>query len=538
MPHGTGIFARYKAFVSGETSHLSLPLTIPGVLAAAAKATPDRIAIENEDGSRLTFAELLNACRRAAAAFVAYGIKPGDRIAVWAPNSAPWIMATIGVQMVGGILVPLNTRLKGREAAYILNRSGSRMLFTVRDFLKTNYPALLEGENLPKLERTVILDQSGAPGEGWAAFVAEGEAVSYATVDTLAAKVEGDDVADILFTSGTTGKPKGALSTHAQTVITSRSWVKAVGLHPDDKYLIVNPFFHSFGYKSGWLACLIAGCTILPHSVFDADGVIGRIAKTGVTVLTGAPTLYQSMLVSPAHETADLSSLRLAVTGAATVPRQLIERMASELHFKTVLTGYGLTETSGTVSICDAADTIERVSQTSGRPIPGLELRSVDTDGNDVPAGMPGEILVRGFNVVKGYLDDPKATAEAISADGWFRTGDIGIIDAEGYIRITDRAKDMFIVGGFNCYPAEIEEALLENPAIAQVAVVGVPDERMGEVAKAYVILRPGASLTEKELIGWARNIMANYKVPRYAEFVDTLPTTASGKVQRFQLRA
>jgi HIP---CoA ligase len=272
--------------------------------------------------------------------------------------------------------------------------------------------------------------------------------------------------------------------------------------------------------------------------VFDADGVIDRIAKTRVTVLTGAPTIYQSMLMSPLHATADLSSLRLAVTGAATVPRSLIERMASELHFKTVLTGYGLTETSGTVSICDASDSIERVSQTSGRPIPGLELRSVDTDGNDVPSGEPGEILVRGFNIVKGYLDDPKATAEAITPDGWFRTGDIGIIDAEGYIRITDRAKDMFIVGGFNCYPAEIEEALLEHAAIAQVAVVGVPDERMGEVAKAYVILRPGASLTEKDLIAWARGVMANYKVPRFAEFVDTLPTTASGKVQRFQLRA
>jgi len=516
---------------------LSLPLTIPGVLAAAAQATPAKIAIENEDGSHLTYAELFDACRRAAAAFRAYGIKRDDKIAVWAPNSAEWIMATIGVQMMGGILVPLNTRLKGREAAYILNRSSARLLFTVRDFLKTDYVAQLKDEDLPKLERTVILDSSGSPEEGWETFLELGAGTPLSDIDPLIAKVDGDDVADILFTSGTTGKPKGALSTHSQTVVTARSWVKSVGLNADDKYLIVNPFFHSFGYKSGWLACMIAGCTILPHAVFDTEGVIARIAETGVTVLTGAPTVYQSMLMSPSHETADLSSLRLAVTGAATVPRTLIERMASELHFKTVLTGYGLTETSGTVSICDAADPIEKVSMTSGRPIPGLELRSVDTDGNDVPPGEPGEILVRGFNIVKGYLDDPKATAEAITPDGWFRTGDIGIIDAEGYIRITDRAKDMFIVGGFNCYPAEIEEALLENPAVAQVAVVGVPDERMGEVAKAYIILRPGASLTEKELIAWSRGVMANYKVPRYAEFVDALPTTASGKVQRFQLR-
>jgi acyl-CoA synthetase (AMP-forming)/AMP-acid ligase II len=523
--------------IIGEFLHLSLPNTIPGVLIAAANARPDKIAIENEDGSRLTLGELLLECRRAAAAFLAYGIEPGERIAVWAPNIANWIVATIGVQMVGGIMVPLNTRLKGREAAYILERSASRILFTVRDFLKTDYPALLADESLPKLERTVILDRSGSPAEGWEAFLALGDAVPPEAIDAAFAKLKDDDVADILFTSGTTGKPKGALSTHYQTVVTSRAWVGSVGLTDSDRYLIVNPFFHSFGYKSGWLACLIAGATILPQAVFEADAVLGRIEKDRVTVIPGAPTLYQSMLVSPALAKTDTSSLRLAVTGAAVVPRQLVERMHSELGFDIVLTGYGLTESSGTVSICDASDSIEKVSQTAGKAIPGLELRSVDPNGNDVPAGEPGEILVRGFNIVQGYLDDPKATAEAIDADGWFRTGDIGIIDADGYIRITDRAKDMFIVGGFNCYPAETEGLLLENPAIAQVAVVGVPDERMGEVAKAFVILRPGASLTEAELIAWSRKIMANYKVPRYVEFVETLPTTASGKVQRFQLR-
>ncbi len=526
-----------KLPIIGETTHLSLPNTIPGVLVAAAHAKPDKIAIENEDGSRLSLGALLHESRRAAAAFIAYGIQPGEKIAVWAPNLAEWIVVTIGVQMMGGIMVPLNTRLKGREAAYILNCSGSRMLFTVRDFLKTDYPALLDGEDLPKLERIVILDASGTQEEGWEAFLALGKPVPADAVDAAFAQLKDNDVADILFTSGTTGRPKGALSTHFQTVVTSRAWVSAVGLNDSDRYLIVNPFFHSFGYKSGWLACLIAGATILPQAVFDADAVLGRIQTDRITVIPGAPTLYQSMLVSPALATTDTSSLRLAITGAAVVPRQLVERMHDELGFDIVLTGYGLTETSGTVSICDAGDSIERVSQTSGKAIPGLELRSVDPSGNDVPPGQPGEILVRGFNIVQGYLDDPKATAEAIDADGWFRTGDIGIIDADGYIRITDRAKDMFIVGGFNCYPAETEELLLENKAISQVAVVGVPDERMGEVAKAFVILRPGASLTEAELIAWSRKIMANYKVPRYVEFVDALPTTASGKVQRFQLR-
>ncbi len=513
------------------------PITIPAVLEAATLAHPDKIAIEGEDGLSLTFARLLAECRRAARAFLGYGLKPGERVAVWAPNATAWIVATIGAQMVGGALVPLNTRLKGREAAYILNSAKARILFTVRDFLGMDYPAMLAEETLETLERTVILDAPAAAGDGWESFLALVDAVDDAAVDRARAGVTGDTVCDILFTSGTTGRPKGAPSTHYQTVVTSRAWVKSVGLTGDDRYLIVNPFFHSFGYKSGWLACLIIGATILPHAVFDAEGVLGRVARDRITVLTGAPTIYHAMLMSPARATSDLSSLRLAVTGASVVPRQLVERMHGELGFATVLTGYGLTETSGTVTICAADDSIERVAMTSGRPIPGVELRCVDPDGNDVPPGEPGEILVRGFNVIKGYLDDPKATAEAIDKDGWFRTGDIGIVDAEGYIRITDRAKDMFIVGGFNCYPAEIEGALLEHPAIAQAAVVGMPDERMGEVAKAFVVLRPGATLTEAELIGWARKTMANYKAPRAVEFVEALPTTASGKVQRFQLR-
>ncbi len=521
-----------------DTPALTIPpITIPGVLEAAARSCPDRIAIEGEDGASLTFSELLAACRRAARAFLAYGLKPGEGIALWAPNSTAWIVATVGAQMTRGVLIPLNTRLKGREAAYILNRGKARILFTVRDFLGADYTSLLADETLEALERTVILDAPDSATDGWEHFLALADTVDESALDAVLADLTGDDVCDILFTSGTTGRPKGALSTHRQTVVTSRAWVNAVGLTGDDRYLIVNPFFHSFGYKSGWLACLIAGATILPHAVFDAEGVLGRGARDRITVLTGAPTIYHAMLMSPARATTDLSTLRLAVTGASVVPRQLIERMHGELGFAIVLTGYGLTETSGTVTICAADDSIERVAMTSGRPIPGVELRSVDPDGNDVPPGEPGEILVRGFNVIKGYLDDPKATAEAIDPDGWFRTGDIGIVDAEGYIRITDRAKDMFIVGGFNCYPAEIEGALLEHPAIAQAAVVGIPDDRMGEVAKAFVVLRPGAALTEPDLIAWARKAMANYKAPRVVEFVDSLPTTASGKVQRFQLR-
>lgn len=504
----------------------------------AAARLPDKVAIENEDGSKLSFAELLAACQKAAGAFLAYGLAHGDRIAIWAPNSTEWIVATVGAQIAGGVLVPLNTRMKGREAAYILNRCGARLLFTVRGFLGADYPALLEGESLPSLERIVLFD-GAKPGDlTWQDFLELGKGTPDAAIDKALDALKGDDLCDILFTSGTTGRPKGAMCSHDQTVEAFRIWAETVGITDSDRYLIVNPFFHSFGYKAGWLACLITGATILPHAVFDAEAVIARIARDRISVIPGPPTLYQSMLTSEARKTADFSSLRLAVTGAAAVPRILVERMHDELGFDAVLTAYGLTETCGVVSVCSRTDSPERVSQTSGRPMPGVEIRCVDSQGRDVPTGEPGEILVRGFNVMKGYFDDPEATAEAIDPQGWLKTGDIGILDAEGYIRITDRAKDMFIVGGFNCYPAEIEELLLEHPAISQVAVVGIPDERMGEVGKAFVVLRPGATLSEADLIAWSRNAMANYKVPRSVEFVAALPTTASGKVQRFALRS
>ncbi|MBY0509709.1 MAG: FadD3 family acyl-CoA ligase [Rhodospirillaceae bacterium] len=510
----------------------TLPTTVPDALRIAARRTPDAVAVESEDGARLTFAEAQRAVLAAAKAFLAYGLKRGDRISVWAPNMPAWIIVTLAAQTVGGVLVPINTRLKGREAAYIINRSRARLLFTVTNFLNTDYPALLKSESLPDLEKIILLQ-----GRDWSDFIAAGANISDADVERAAAALTGDDVADIMFTSGTTGKPKGAIATHGQIVQTYQSWVDFVGLRADDRYLIVNPFFHTYGYKAGWVACLIAGAAILPHAVFDADTIIDRIAKDRVTVMPGPPTLFQSILASKKRPGADLSSLRMCTTGAASVPHQLIEDMKNILGFDVVVTAYGLTETNGTVSMCSVDDSIERVATTAGRAIPGIEVRCVDTAGKDVPPGTPGEILVRGFNVMKGYLDDPKATAEAIDADGWLKTGDIGIIDAEGYIRITDRAKDLFIVGGFNCYPAEIEELLLDHPAIAQVAVIGVPDERMGEVGKAFVKLHDGQKLTAEELIAWSRKSMANYKVPRFVEFVDTFPTTASGKIQRFELR-
>lgn len=512
-------------------------LTIPHALMAASLRWPNKVAIEGEDGVLVTFADLMKKCERAAAAFLAHGIKKGDRVCIWAPNDTPWIVAAVGAQIAGGVLVPVNTRFKGPESAYIINRSGARFLFAAADFLGTNYFSLLQKQSIPNLKIRVSLDKTVDEAVSWDDFLNTAVDLDDERLAHAFSALNGDSLSDILFTSGTTGRPKGVMCTHSQVITTFQTWAKYVGLREDDRYIIVNPFFHTFGYKAGWVACLLTGATMLPHAVFDADAVIRRIENSKVTVLPGPPTLYQSMLSSTIRKDANISSLRMAVTGAASVPLRLIEQMRSDLGFETVLTAYGLTETNGVVSICSEADSAQQIALTSGRAIPGVEVRCVDSSGRNVTAGEPGEILVRGYNVMKGYLDDPSATNEAVDSEGWLKTGDIGTIDIEGYIRITDRAKDMFIVGGFNCYPAEIEEAILGNPDVAQVAVVGIPDERMGEVAKAFVVLQSGATVTEIDLITWCRLKMANYKVPRRVEFMNEFPVTASGKVQRFNLR-
>jgi acyl-CoA synthetase (AMP-forming)/AMP-acid ligase II len=299
----------------------------------------------------------------------------------------------------------------------------------------------------------------------------------------------------------------------------------------------VNPFFHSFGYKGGWLASLMRGATVLPHAVFDAAAVLGRLGRERISVLPGPPSLYQALLAHPDRARADLSSLRIAVTGAAPVPVELVRRMREELSFETVITAYGLTETCGMVSICRPEDDAETISRTSGRAIPGIEVRCVDADGKEVPRGQPGEVVVRGYNVMRGYFDEPAETAKTIDPDGWLHTGDVAVMDERGYLRITDRIKDMFIVGGFNCYPAEIESLLYGSGWFAAVAVAGVPDERMGEVGRAWVVPAPGRSFTPDEVIAWCRANMANYKVPRRVEIVSELPVTPSGKIQKFVLR-
>ncbi len=515
-----------------------LPLTIPAVVERAAAQFGSLEGLVDGD-IRLTFAELAAQVDVAARAFIASGVEPGDRIALWAPNMAEWAIAALGVHRAGAAVVPLNTRYKGTEAAYILNASGARMLCTVTDFLDTDYVELLgdRGE-VPGVEAVVVLRGPERDGTiGWTTFLERADAVSPETSSARAAAISPDDLSDILFTSGTTGAPKGAMLGHGASVRAYDAWSTVVGLRQGDRYLIINPFFHAFGLKAGILASLIKGATIVPHAVFDVPSVMQRVAEERISMLPGPPAIYQTILDHPDLGDYDLSSLRLSVTGAAAVPVEMIRRMREELTFTTIVTGYGLTEATGIATMCRHDDDPEIISNTAGRAIPDVEVQIVDEQGTALGPGEAGEVVIRGYNVMRGYFNNPEATASAIDADGWLHTGDVGVLDGAGNLRITDRTKDMFIVGGFNAYPAEIEGMMLRHPAIGQVAVVGVPDHRMGEVGMAFVVPRPGVEVTADEIIAWSREEMANYKAPRYVELVDALPLNASGKVLKFQLR-
>jgi len=529
--------------------------TIPAAVAAAAREFGGALALVEPAGAELTYAELAELAMATARAFIASGIEPGDRVAIWSPNTSHWVLGALGALCAGATLVPVNTRYTGPEALDLIGRSRARGLLVAGPFLGSDRLELLAAAaaqaraGLPGLVVQIPVEAGQATGQtaavqalSWADFTGLGAGVPPSAATARAADVIPDQVSDILFTSGTTGRSKGAMSAHRQALDVARAWAECAELTSDDRYLIVNPFFHSFGYKAGILACLLTGATMVPQLVFDPARAMELIEAERITVLPGAPTLYVSLLDHPDRNRHDLSSLRLAVTGAAVVPVALVERMRAELSFDTVLTAYGLTE-AVVATMCRPGDDPATVATTSGRATAGFEVaiapagRDAESpEGRDEPA--TGEILLRGRNVMLGYLDDQAATAEAIDADGWLHTGDVGQLDERGYLTITDRLKDMYICGGFNVYPAEVEQVLARHPAVAESAVIGVPDGRLGEVGKAFVVRRPSAGqATADELIEFCRGRLANYKVPRQIEFRADLPRNPAGKALKRLLR-
>ena len=505
-------------------------LTIPGLVVNAARLWPDDLALLDEDFS-VSFAGLEELMMEAAAAFVAVGLQPGERVGLWAPNSDNWVIAALGIQAAQGVLVPLNTRFKGGEAEFALSHANAAMAVAAENFLDTRYADVIAGLDLPGLRRTIALG-----GKEWDAFLASASADDRREAEKRLAALAPSDVCDIMFTSGTTGDPKGVVSSHEQVAGTARLWSKATGLTYGDRFKILWPFFHSAGYKAGWVSCLAVGAAALPEAVLDAPRLLEKVQREDVTFLPGPPTLFQTLLSMPDRPEGALDSVRVSVTGASSVAPSLIEAMGDELGIPTVLNGYGLTECCGTATMSITGDLPEILTTTVGKVIDCVEVEIMDDDGNILPRGEPGEVMIRGMNVMLGYLDDEEATREAITPEGWLHSGDIGTLDEEGYLRITDRKKEMFITGGFNVYPAEVEKQLMAHPAVFQVAVIGIPDERMGEVCCAHIVPKQGRSITEAELIEWSRERLANYKVPRKVVVAKSLPTNATGKVQKFKL--
>ncbi|MEV0403660.1 AMP-binding protein [Actinoallomurus sp. NPDC050550] len=517
--------------------------TIPRMLRDQAARHPDDVVVA-EGGTPLTMRALREEAARVARGLIALGVEPGDRVAVWAPNSAAWVVIAYGVWDAGAIVTPLSTRFRGIEAAGMLRRTGARVLFVDEGFLGFSYLGALQEicggpsggrpfGDLPNLRHAVTLAGTGAPppAVSFEDLLERGEHVADAEERALA--VGPDDLAEIMATSGTTGAPKGVMLPHAQLLRGYWDWASIVTLGPDDRYPIIAPFSHGFGINAGLLACVLKRATMMPISVFAPDTLMDLIERDRISVLAGPPTLFHRILEE--LDGRDVTSLRVAICGAAAVPPELIRRLIERVGLDRMINAYGLME--GTVvSMTRAEDPVEVIAATTGRAVPGVTVRVVDDEGKDLPAGGRGEILIGGYGVMRGYWDDPERTAEAVDADGWLHTGDIGELTARGDLAIVDRKKDMFIVGGFNAYPAEIEALLLHHPAVAQAAVVAVPDERLGEVGWAFVV--PAGPVEPATIVAWARDHMSNYKVPRQVVLVDTLPANVNGKVDKQALRA
>lgn len=503
----------------------------------------DRIAI-TEGEANLTYSELEAASRDVASALMGLGVARGDCVAIWGVNSTNWIIAALAIQAVGGVLIPIGTRLRGREAAGILTDAAVRVAFCDPVFGDFSYVTALLDQDLPLLERIVTFGTSNqSRSNRLVSFDDLRTMGSTVTADALDARIaagSGADLSDIIFTSGTTGRAKGVLMTHRKSLAACDVQAKDVDhFTHEDVFAVTFPFAHNAGYRAGWQVSVLYGVRVIPVSIFDPGKLLHLIEAEGVTVLPAAPPVAQGLIDHPDRARTDLSSLRIISTGGTVIPVKLVEDMRAYLGSATVVkTGYGLTEAAGSLTVTRDDDPAEVVARTVGRPLSNIEMKILGPNGEELPCGETGEVAARGPQMTPGYLNNPEATAAAFTADGFLLTGDAGWLDEAGNLHLTDRIKDMYLVGGFNCYPAEIEHIMRMMPGIAAVAVIGIEDARLGQVGMAFVVRQNGATLSESDVISWCRAEMANYKVPRSVRFVDALPLNATGKVAKVELRA
>lgn len=554
MPAGLDLMSP-PSLVSGPRDIPLIRTTIGAALEAAADRWGDREAlVVCHQGVRMTWKELDRAADEIAAGLLALGFEPGDRLGVWAPNCAEWVLAQFATAKAGIIQVNINPAYRVHELEYVLNKVGCRGLVLADRFKTSDYismlkelapeldrcaPGRLEAKRVPALRTVIRLGREATPGmlnfDDVAKLAGEAE---HARLREIAPRLSPDDPINIQFTSGTTGAPKGATLTHCNILNNGFFVGEAMHFTEHDRLCIPVPFYHCFGMVMGNLNCVTHGAAmVIPNDGFDPERTLTAVSQERCTALYGVPTMFIAELDHPSFPDHDLSSLRTGIMAGAPCPEEIMKRVMNEMHMREVTIAYGMTETSPVSFQSSTDDPVDRRVSTVGRIHPHVEVKVVDRDGRIVPRGEAGEICTRGYSVMIGYWADEEQTRAAIDAEGWMHTGDLGVIDEDGYCRIVGRLKDMVIRGGENIYPREVEEFLYRHEKIQDVAVFGVPDERWGEELCAWIRVKPGATLTEEEVQGFCRGQIAHYKIPKHIRFVEEFPMTVTGKIQKFVMR-
>ena len=521
---------------SGPTSTPLLDETISTNLARTVAAHGDREALVSvEQGVRWTYREFAAAVDEVAAGLMALDVEVGDRVGIWSPNCAEWVLVQYATARIGAILVTINPAYRVAELEYALNQSGISVLVAAESFTHSDYRGMVEEVWDRVAARKVVYLQTSY----WDELLAGGQAVSADQLDERSARLCPDDPINIQYTSGTTGFPKGATLSHRNILNNGFFVGEACGYTPDDRVCIPVPFYHCFGMVLGNLACTTHGAAmVIPSAGFDAAASLRACERERCTSLYGVPTMFIAELGEPDLDDYDLSSLRTGIMAGSPCPVEVMKQVVDRMNMSEVTIAYGMTETSPVSTQTSADDSLDKRVTTVGRVHPHVEVRIADPDtGDTVPRGQAGEFMTRGYSVMLGYWDDEARTAEAIDDEGWMHTGDLAVMDDDGYINIVGRIKDMIIRGGENVYPREIEEYLYRHPDVVEVQVVGVPDARYGEEIMAWVQLRDGATMDADDIKEFCRGQIAHYKIPRYVKLTDEFPMTITGKIQKYLMR-
>jgi len=518
--------------------------TLSQVLRDTTEKFSQRNAILDPSGITLTYEELNEKVDQLARGMLELGISKGDKVGLWMPNIPEWVVAYFGIARIGAVVVPMNTRYKIHEVEYILNNSEATTLFAVGAFAGINYVSMI-GEirgNLPNLKHVIIVGEPGEAMHGFDSVVDQGMGLlGDAKLQEREASCDPLDNVFILYTSGTTGNPKGAMLSHHNIAKNAEQVTAVLHTEEQDVFLLAVPFFHCFGCVMGIAGSITWGAAMVPMQIFKPVEAIELVERFGVSVLYGVPTMFVLELEEYRKGKADgspydVSTLRTGIMAGAPCPVEVMRGTMEDMHCN-VSIAYGLTEASPVITMTRFDDSVGRRVETVGRALEGIEVKIADDAKNSLSIGEMGELACRGYNVMMGYYKMPDKTAESIDEEGWLYSGDLATMDEEGYVQIVGRKKDMLICGGFNVYPAEIEEYLFTHPKVQNVSVIGMPDNVMGEVAVAYIIPREGIDIESQEIVDFCVGEIANFKVPRYVQIVDEFPMTQSGKIQKFRLR-